>query len=114
MPKRIEFENVSDFQATSMIHEENEDFYRTVANKTVKPVINRLKAVYDKYDRKYPWNHIIAVGLKLYSLARRGVDVDISDARTFNKPFGLPDNVLRDIVQAVQAESGGGTRRTRR
>lgn len=114
MPRRIEFENVSDPQATAMSHEENEEFYRSWANRTVKPVISRLKMVYDKYDRKYPWNHIIAVGLQLYSLARKGVDIDISDARTFNKPFGLPDNVLRDIVQAVQAESGGGTRRARR
>jgi len=112
MPKRIEFENISDFQATAMIHEENEDFYRDVAERTVKPVIGRLKGVYEKYNKRYPWNHILAVGLKLYSLAKSGVDVDINDARTFNKKFGLPDDVLRDIVQAVQAESRG-TRGTR-
>jgi len=115
MPKRIEFENISDFQATAMIHEENETFYRTVAEKTVKPVISRLKGVYERYEKRYPWNHIIAVGLKLYSLAKEGVDIDLDDARTFNKKFGLPDQVLRDIVKAVQAEAGaGGAGRARR
>lgn len=104
MPKQIVFENIDDFRATAMSHEENEDFYRTVAIRTVKPIISRLRTVYDKYNRQVPWNHIIAVGLKLYSLARKGVDIDLTDARVFNKPFGLPENVLRDIVEAVQSE----------
>lgn len=115
MPKRIEFENVPDFQATAMIHEENEEFYRSVADRTVKPVISRLKEVYARArgrGRVVPWNHIMAVGMKLYHLHKEGYDINITIARELAKKFGtIPDDVLREIVQAVQAETVRARRR---
>lgn len=116
MPGRIKEMTVSDlsgFSDTSIVNETKEDFFREIARTTVKPVIERLKVVYDKYNRRYPWNAIIAVGLKVYSFAKKGYDIDYySLARGMARKWQLPANVVRDIVDAVLAEvkTGGGRR----
>lgn len=101
---RKEIADLDPITDTAINYELSEDYFRSIANSTVKPVIERLKEVYYKYNRKYGWNHIIAIGLKLYGLHKQGYDIDLAMARALNKKFGLPDNVLRDIVNAVEAE----------
>lgn len=101
MPRRIEFRDIGDFQATAMIHEENQSFYKQVAETKVVPIINRLKEVYYRHGKRYGWNKIFGIGMALYSLQLRGATVDIEVARRLNAKHGLPDDVLRDIVAAV-------------
>lgn len=116
MPGKVKEMTVSDlsgFSDTSIVNETKEDYFREVADVTVKPVIARLRTVYDKYNRRYPWNAIIAIGMKVYSFARKGYDVDYyALARGMSRKWQLPANVTRDIVDAVLAEvrRAGGRR----
>jgi len=105
--RRIEIEDISGFSDTSIINELKEDYFKSVAEATVKPVIERLRAVYLRSNRRYPWNGILAVGLTVYKYARRGYDLDyVAVAKGVAKRWQLPDNVVREIVDAVLAEVG--------
>ena len=103
--EQIVFRNVPFKQATAMVHELNEDYFRNIASSTTKPILARLKAIYEKHNRKYPWNAIVAIGLRIYAHARKGYDLDYNAyAKGLAKPWGLPDAVVSDIVNAVLAE----------
>lgn len=108
---RKEIADLDPITDTTINYELSEDYFRDIANSTVKPVIERLKEVYYKHGRKYGWNLIMGLGLKLYGLHKQGYDVDIAVARVFNKKFGLPEAVLRDIVNAIEAEAKAVARR---
>jgi len=117
MPRRLEFENVHDFQATAMTHEENEMFYREVAETTVKPVLKRLREIYDRHGRRVPWNQIVALGMQLYSLVKRGKDVSLTLALELARNYpGLDRRIVEEIWDAVvstagTAPAGGGRAR---
>jgi len=109
---RMEVTDITGFTDTSIVNETKEDFFREVARTTVKPVIERLKAVYLKYGRRYPWNGILAIGLKLYGFARKGYDIDYYRlASSMATKWRIPANVTREIVDAVLAEVRSGTAR---
>lgn len=102
--KRIEFEDVDAPKAQSMVNKKIREFFVETSKATVRDPIYRLLGVYHKYRARYPWNHIVSVGMRLYSLQRAGIQINIQLARSLNK-FNLPDDVLSDIVSAI---SGGG------
>ena len=103
--EQIVFRNVPFRQATAMVHEMSEDYFRNIASSTTKPILARLKAIYEKHNRKYPWNGIVAVGLKIYSHARKGYDIDyVGYAKAIAQRWGIPENVVKEIVDAVLAE----------
>jgi len=102
-------EDLTPIEDTTINYELHEDYFRSVANSTVKPVLERLSGVYARHGKRYPWNHIVAVGLRLYSLHKSGIDIDINIARAIARKFGtLDDAILRDIVNAIQAEETAG------
>jgi len=105
--KRKEIEDLEPILDTTINYEIHEDYFRSIANSTVKPVLQRLSDVYSRYERRYPWNHIVAVGLALYHFHKKGYDIDLDLARRVARKFGtLDDRILRDIVSAVQVEQG--------
>ena len=104
--RRIEFENVEIRSAISMVNEYGDSFFREIAIATVKPIIARIRDVYVKHGRRYPWNAFIAIGMKVYSLARKGYDIDYYRmARDMARKWNIPENVAREIVDAVLAET---------
>ena len=103
--EQIVFRNVPFKQATAMVHELNEDYFRNIASSTTKPILARLKAIYEKHNRKYPWNAIVAIGLRIYAHARKGYDLDyVAYAKAIAQRWGIPETVAKEIVDAVLAE----------
>jgi len=104
--RRIEFEDVGFRKASAMIYEYSEEYFRDIAKSTTKPILERLKAVYEKHGKRHPWNAFVAIGMKIYSMARRGYDLDYYRvARDMARKWGIPEPVAREIVEAVLAEA---------
>ena len=109
---RLELTDLTGFSDVSVINEMKEDYFRNIANTTVKPVLSRLRSVYARYRGRIGWNVIVAIGLQLYSLHKKGYDINVTIARELARKFGrIPDNILREIVNAVQAEQPAGRAR---
>ncbi|RLG80411.1 MAG: hypothetical protein DRO40_11260 [Thermoprotei archaeon] len=102
--RRKEIEDLDPILDTTINYEINEDYFRSYANSTVRPVLQRLSDAWAQTGKRVSWNHVVAIGLKLYSLHRQGYPIDVDLARKLGQKFGITDvNILRAIVNAVSS-----------
>lgn len=106
--KRVELEDVSFRESVTISAELNENYFREIANRTVAPILQALRGVWEKY-KFVSWNHIVGAGLSVYNLIRKGVTderVLVNVVTEYLRNKGYQRNiqqVARDIVRAVLA-----------
>lgn len=97
-------------------NEIEEDYFRDIANRRVKPIIEKLRSAYDKFRGRYNWNHIMGLGLVLYGLVNKGYDIDFTVARALARTRfpDLGDDIIREIVGVVEGYKRGARAGARR
>ena len=104
---RVELQDVNWRESTTISHELNEAYFREIASRTTKLVLNALREVWAKH-KNISWNHIVGAGTTVYSLLRKGITdnntlVGVVKAYLQSKGYTNVDEAAKNIVAAVRA-----------